>query len=285
MLQTVAIVAIFTVAGDRRAGAPAPIPIPVERALGVPVVVVGKVTSIEADTVEAIPYPGAPNKVAYRIAVVKIEAALAGAAGTTHLKVGFVPPAKPDLAAKRPLRPAPTLPDLREGEQMLLFLRKHHDGGFYTFSYSTPPVESTSAAFKAQVESVKQALMIVGDPITALRSAKAADRFDAATVLITKYRSLSDGASEVDSIPLATEENRLILAALAAGDWKLDPQGIKLNGFTTFYRLGLGDNNGWKTPAIKPGEDYMETTRQAFVAWLAGPGKYYRINKLLPKVR
>ena len=285
MIRRVAIVAMFAVVGPLKAGAPAPIPVPVERALGVPVVVVGKVTSIEPDTVESIPYPGAPNKVAYRIAVVKIEAALAGAAGMTHLKVGFIPPAKADPTVRLPLRPHPAQPELREGKEMLFFLRKHPEGGFYLFTYSTPPVESTSVEFKPQIEFVKKALAVVEDPIAALRSKKATDRFDAATVLITKYRSLPDGASDVESLPLAAEENRLILTAFAAGDWHFDPQGIRLNGITALYRLGLDEKDGWKAPAAKPGEDYTETTRYAFVAWLAGPGKDYRIKKIVPKLR
>ena len=39
---------------------------------------IGKVTSIEKDVVEAAPFLNAPNKVAYKIAVVKVETALAG---------------------------------------------------------------------------------------------------------------------------------------------------------------------------------------------------------------
>src|SRR6187397_382249 len=61
-----------------------------QRAVTAEVVVVGKVTAIEKDAVEAAPFPGAPNKVAYKVAVVKIENGLAGAANITHVKIGFI---------------------------------------------------------------------------------------------------------------------------------------------------------------------------------------------------
>ena len=68
---------------------------PAQSAASAEVVVVGKVTAIEKESVEAQPFPNAPNKVSYKVAVVKIETNLAGAANTTHVKIGFVPPAPP----------------------------------------------------------------------------------------------------------------------------------------------------------------------------------------------
>src|SRR4051812_32739446 len=113
--------AIVVIAVPASADRMAPIARPVERALRTPVVVVGKVTAIEKDPIDAPPYPGATNKVAYKIAVVKVETNLAGAANTTHLKVGFVP-------AGAGGRRGPENPDLKEGEEWLFFLTKHHGG-------------------------------------------------------------------------------------------------------------------------------------------------------------
>ena len=42
------------------------------------VVIVGKVTTIEKDAVDALPHKDATEKVAYKIAIVKIDAALVG---------------------------------------------------------------------------------------------------------------------------------------------------------------------------------------------------------------
>src|SRR5262249_57752231 len=69
----------------------APPPIPLRVADG-DVVIVGKVTDIEDKTVKAPRYPGDKEMGEYQIAVVKINEALIGAKGVTHLKVAFLPP-------------------------------------------------------------------------------------------------------------------------------------------------------------------------------------------------
>src|SRR5262245_26389924 len=137
MLRVVLIafaVTVFTL--PARADRAAPIAHPVERALRVPVVVVGKVTAIEKDTIDAPLYPGSTNKVTHRIAVVKIETNLIGADGTTHLKVGFVTAGTPGI---RPGR-GPDNPELKEGQEWLFFLTKSPAGGFHIIPYMTPPV-------------------------------------------------------------------------------------------------------------------------------------------------
>jgi hypothetical protein len=280
----VAIVALAAVVAPVQAGAPARVPTVVERAFYARVVIVGKVTTIEKETVDAIPYPGTKDKVAYKVAVVKVETNLAGAAGVTHIKLGFIPPVKPDPKAKRPVRPD-WRPEIKEGQEMLFFLTKHPEAGFYEFSYFTQPVDSKVANYKAAVESVTKALAIVADPMKALKAEKAEDRLNAAVVLIARYRNGPIGLAEdeVEQVPLAADENKLILKALAESDWKYDPQGVGLGGFYGLYFLGIDETVGWKVPVAKPGEEFAETTRKAFAAWLDGPGKDYRIKKVVLK--
>src|SRR5262245_6716279 len=76
-------------------GLMAPPPPISQRVAQAPVVVVGKVTAIEDKTVSATPYPGVKEKSEYHVAVVKIEDALVGAKGLTHIKVGFLVPKPP----------------------------------------------------------------------------------------------------------------------------------------------------------------------------------------------
>src|SRR5262245_37577378 len=113
-----ALLGVVALASSARADRIAPIAQPVERALRVPVVVVGKVAAVEKEPVEATLYPGATQKVAHKIAVVKVETNLLGAANTTHLKVGFVPSG---TAGIRPGR-GPDNPELKEGQEWLFFL-------------------------------------------------------------------------------------------------------------------------------------------------------------------
>src|SRR4051812_14947510 len=72
--------------------APAPI---AQRVATSDLVVVGKVTSIEEKAVKAARFPGAGDTAEYRIALVKVEDAILGARGITHIRVGFLPPPPP----------------------------------------------------------------------------------------------------------------------------------------------------------------------------------------------
>src|SRR5262249_55070534 len=66
-------------------------PAPVARRVALAdVVVVGKVVGIEEKTVAAPRFPGDPNTVDYKIAVVKVEDSALNPKGVTHVRVGFL---------------------------------------------------------------------------------------------------------------------------------------------------------------------------------------------------
>ena len=124
-----------------------------QRAMSAEAVVVGKVTSIEKEPVEAAPFPNAPNKVAYRVAVVKVETALAGVKNVTHIKVGFIPPPPPAPAPNdgglQPrigggIRRPGLTPELKEGQEFVFFLAKHPNANFYIMPMMSPPVAPTA---------------------------------------------------------------------------------------------------------------------------------------------
>ncbi len=273
-------IALLAVAATARADRIGPITSPVERALRAPVVVVGKVTSVEKDTIDAPLYTGSTQKVAHKIAVVKIESGLTGAENLTHIKIGFVPTNAPGI---RPGR-GPENPELKEGQEWLFFLTKNADGGFHAIPYMLPPVESKAADYKAQFASVKKVLAAIADHAKALKAEKAEDRFEAAIVILYKLRTVPEGSiGPMENVPLTAEESRPILKALTEGAWKTEPAGRTLNGFSAFSMLGLGVADGWKPPAAVAGKDFLEQTREAYATWLDGPGKDYRIKKLVPK--
>lgn len=266
---------------------------PAQRALTADAVVVGKVTAIEKETVEATPFPGAPNKLQYKIAVVQVETALAGANNITHIKVGFIPlpaAAAPQPApglVRPPIRRGNLLPELKEGQEFVFFLSKHHDANFYVMPNMSPPLEAKAEETKKELESLKKVLAIVGDPAKALKADKADDRAFAATVMATKYRSYPEAGGEIDQTPIAAEESKLILKGLAEADWtKLDRAP---NSMQAFYSLGLTDKDGWVAPKpvpVQPGQppvNYNQVTKDAFAKWLEGPGKDYRIKRIVPK--
>ncbi|HEY3788933.1 MAG TPA: hypothetical protein VGL71_08765 [Urbifossiella sp.] len=269
---------------------------PTQRALSAQVVVVGKVTAIEKETVEAAPFHNAPNKLHYKVAVVRVETRLAGANDLTHIKIGFIPP--PPQAAPPPIQPGVIrpaikrrpnlLPELKEGQEMIFFLSKHPDAGFFVMSNMSPPLDMKAEGTKKEIESIKKVLAVAADPMKGLQSEKADDRAFAATVLASKYRAYPDTGGEVEQVPISAEENKLILKGLAEADWtKVDrsmPSPVQ-----AFYSLGLTDKDDWVPPKAvpaKPGQapvNYNALVKEAFVKWQDGPGKVYQIKRIVPK--
>src|SRR5262249_57636836 len=101
-----------------RADMAAPPP-PAQCAAMAQTVVIGKVVSIEDKTVAAKRYPSDTDKGEYKIAVVKIDDAVLGAKGLTHVRVGFIPAAiNPNVKIRRPL---PV--QLNKDDEVILFLQ------------------------------------------------------------------------------------------------------------------------------------------------------------------
>ena len=109
------------------------------------VVVLGKVTEIEKDAVEATPYAGAPKeqKLSYKIVVLKIDAALIGGQGLTQIRVGFSADApvggieEQDGLIRRGGRRGYSgggAVALTAGQEGCFFLTPHHDGDFYVMA-------------------------------------------------------------------------------------------------------------------------------------------------------
>ncbi len=271
-------------------------PQPGQMAITSPVVLTGKVTAIEKDTVDAtLPYAGAKDKQTYRVAVVKIDAAMAGADNLTHIKIGFVPPAKPDPnlnppggGIRPPLgRPRFQAPELKVGQEALFFLAKHPTADFYVIAGMNVPVDVTTAEGKKTLEEVKKVTAVLADPMKGLTSDKADARAEAAAVMVTKYRSYPTFGGETEQVAIGADESKLILKALTEGEWKPGRFGAP-NAFNAFGQLGLTAKDGWIQPVIaavpgQPAPDYAGVMKDAFTKWLAGPGKDYRIKKVVPK--
>jgi hypothetical protein len=270
-----------------------------QRAINADVVVVGKVTALEKDLVQAAPSPGAKDTVGYKLAIVKIDSALAGANKLTEIKVGFIPPPKPDPNVNPPVRPIRPIgrvqtPELKEGQELILFLAKHASGDFYVIPGMTPPVDVTTEQGKKDLENVKKVTAILADPSKSIKSDKPEERSEAATVLILKYRSFPAFGGETEQVAIPIEESKQILKALTDGEWSnlvRTPTSTNLNPVLAFHALGLTDKDGWIAPLIAPAPpgsppvDFNAIQKDAFLNWLDGPGKNYQIKKIVPKVQ
>jgi hypothetical protein len=251
---------------------------PVEKVALAEIVLTGAVTAIEKDTVIAPDAQG--NKVAHKLAVIKVEKGLLGADKLTHVKVAFVPDSDPKVFVRPPGRGGYQPVNLAVGHAGVFFLAKSPDGDFYTINPALAPLDSKAANYKAQADLATKAASVLTDPAKALKAEKAEDRFFAANVLVTKYRSWP-GTKETEIVLVPQEESRAVLMALGTGNWKPDPND--LNPMHGFRQLDLTEKDGWKYPTVKPGEDFVAKTKEAYLQWLDGPGKDYRIKKLVPK--
>jgi hypothetical protein len=271
---------------------------PAQRAIGAQTIVVGKVASIGNDEVESTsPYVGATDKVKYKVATVKVTEVLSGDNKLTEVKVGFIPPPKPDPNAKPPvirpgIRPGFQAPQLKEGDQVILYLAKHPTGDFYVMPGMAPPVDISNEQGKKDLESVKKVTTILADPMKGLKSDKADVRGETATLMVMKYRAFPPLGGEVEQVAIDADESKLILKALTEAEWTNNIRPGMLPGpnpVQAFYSLGLNEKDGWIAPVIAPQPpgappiDFAAVQKDAFVKWLAGAGKNYVIKKNVPK--
>lgn len=242
---------------------------PLDRVMTAPVVVVGKVASIEEEAVEAEPYPKAPQKVAYKVAIVKIDDALAGAKGLTHIKIGFVaptaPPVDPNLGGIRRVRQPAAELALAADQTGCFFLTKHPSADFYTFDYQSRPLNDPP---KEQIAAFKLALAAVADPAKALKAEKAADRYVAAAAIVRKSKF---------AVTLPAAETKLLFAAILEADWAAAgdlPQPAELVSMSGVMRPG-----GFMLPPFDGKGDYNTFVKAAFQKWVDGPGATFALGK------
>jgi len=245
---------------------------PLMRAAVSDIVVIGTVTDIDKDSIEAKAHPGATEKTKFTIATVKIETNIRGAKNLTHLKVGFCPGASGTGRQDK-------FPLLKQGEEVCVFLTKHPDANFYVYPLLAPPIPVTENS-KAMLERLKRGAATFGDPAKALKSDKAGDRTEAACFLLMQYRNPHPGR-EVTTAKVPLVESQAILKALAEADWtkadgELDPGLI-------FVNLGITGHAKFVKIQPKPGEDLKVLWRAEFQRWLPVDGKEFQIEKFVPK--
>lgn len=235
-------------------------------------VVVGKVTNIEDKTVSAPPFPGAPQKVEYQIAVIKIEDPILGAKGLTHLRVGFVPP-QPGVVRPGGYRP----PTLAKDQEACLFLAQHPEGTFYTMPAYFSVIDTKAPTFEKDVAEAKKAARLLADPTAGLESKEAHDRFLTAAMLVARYRQRKPSAAPPAQEPIDAEESKRILLALADADWTPPnkPGPAQLTPQTVFSQLGLTAKDGWTPP-----KDFKQFPDEA-KKWLKENADKYRIRRFV----
>jgi hypothetical protein len=202
----------------------------------------------------------------------------------THVKVGFLPPppADPAVPPGRGGRGGFQPVNLNVEQSGVFFLTRHPGGEFYTITPMMAPLNARIDNYKSQADLVEKAAAALTDPMKALGAEKAADRFLAAAVLLSRYRGFPEDGRETELQKVPADESKLILKSIADADWKQAGENAP-GAMQLFFQLGLNPESGFTPPHAQPGADYTSVVKDAFVKWLAGPGTDYRIEKIVPK--
>lgn len=266
--------------------APSPIP---QRVATADLVVVGKVVSIEGKAIKAPRFPGDKDKGEYQIAIVKIEDAIYGGKGLTHVRVGFIPPAAPLAQGVQvdggggvrlilPIQSGrASVVVLQKDQEVCLFLKNHFDAEFFTAPmYFDAIYKANNPNFAKEVAEAKRCGKLLDDPMAGLKSEKPQDRFVTAVMLLARYRMPRPYMVTKKTEPIDAAQSKLILEALAGADWTQQPGRFDQMGPQQIFSwLGLTPKDGWNQP-----KDFRQVT-DAAKKWLAANKDTYRIQKLV----
>jgi len=273
---TIGLMIVSSAAGGFGIGPPKPSTV----AMTADFVVVGKITEMESDPVEAVPdgyRPPAPKgaadkpripKATYKIVVLKIDDPLIGAKGLTQLRVG-VPEAVPGPRGGRP----PILPAV--GQEGCFFLTRHSAGEFYLHSsgFGVAPLLKNNPNYDKELADIKTVAKAIDDPVGALKAKAVEDRFIAALTILTRNARVipkhdAGGRAVTEDIP--AEENQLILDLLLELPWapKGGPPGnlsyAAPSRSVLWPHIGA-DKYGFQAPAVrkaKPGQPLPDVAKQ-----------------------
>ena len=269
-----------------------------QRVLSADVIVFGKVTAIDEKMTKTERWAGDKQMGDYRIATIKISESLSGIKGLTHIKVGMQPPVavrptgpgftgpgggpiRPGGPIRRPpFRRPPLGPQditLTKGQEVCLFLRPHHKENFYVATSAYAALDKKAPTFARDLAEVHKFVKVLADPMSGLKAKSAGDRFQAAALLLEHYRTAKPGAKEQ---PISAEESKLILLAIADGDWNARPifrPGMPrpMTAQTCFYRLGLQPKDGWVQP--RNFQEFPDAAKK----WLKDNAGTYRIQRFV----
>jgi hypothetical protein len=251
-----------------------------ERVVQAKSIVVVKVLRIEKDTVTI--KPAVNFREDYKVAVVKVESSLKGDKERSEMRVGFAAPA-PKQKLPPGLDNLPEPPKLEKDQEALLLLTPLQDSDLAVISFRRDLVDKTSKSFEKDLKLVEQCLKLLDKPEEGLKAADAADRFLTARLLIDKYRPNSGFAFALPKknkeVPIDAEESKLILKALAEGDWKSKTTAAgganELSAYDLFLMLQVSKDDGFTMP-----KDPAKAA-EAAKAWVKEHVGKYRIKRIV----
>ncbi len=262
-----------------------------QKVMAADAVIIGKVQSIEADTVNIEQFPMQP-KVPHTVANIKIETTLLGNKNITNLKVVMPKPQEApngpdDLPVRGGGRPARPLPGgfqqlkLEEGQEGVFFLAKHPtEKGFFTITMGHNPLFNKDPNYEKELAKVKASTVAFSNPIKALQNDKIEERVISAVAIATKYRAYpqNNQTGVFVETPIDSKEAELMMKILLEADW------AKTDAAKLADVLGLIPGQ-YGIPEVYPADDEdMNTARmKSFKAWHAKFGSKFELMKIAAK--
>jgi len=245
-------------------------------------VLVGRVDGLEDTDVEAAAFPGSPQKMKYRVAIVLVNDPIMGVKkDQKKVRIGFIPP--PEVQPGGPIRPGIgrfRTPELKPGQEGLFLVAKHFEKDFFVLQGPFDLVaKADNASFAKEVEQAKKSAKLIEDPMPGLKAKSEEERLFTAALLIARYRNQRPGFAKTE--PISAQESKLILAALAEADWTKGRNFQQPNPYALFSQLGLTDKDGWKQPQFVQGQNFMQVMSDVGKAWIRDHGANYRIQRFV----
>jgi hypothetical protein len=243
-------------------------------------VVIGKVTGLEPDSVDGSPLLKIPGvgKIPYQIAVISVQTQLPGMKTAGQIRVGYVVLASASKESQVKYRRLARI-KLAEGQEGCFFLTKHPGEPFYVVQAAYDFLDKSKAkGYDKKLAEIKHCAELLQNPDAGLQTKEPADRLLTAAMLIFRYRTARYVyTGKPTTAPIETTQSRRILAALAEADWKEEEAPLELSPFSLFMRLHLTSEDGWNPPSSVRGQI------AAAKKWLFENGSTYRIQKYMPE--
>ena len=242
-------------------------------------VLVGKVTALEPDLVNASPLLKIPGvgKIPYQVAVISVQSPILGGNAPRQVRVGYVVLPSTTKESQIKYRRL-TRVKLAEGQEGCFFLTKHPEEPFYVAQAAYEFLEqSKTKEYDKKLAEIKHDAELLRDPDAGLQSKSSADRLRTAAMLIFRYRTARVAyTGQPTTAPIDASQSQRILAALTEAEWKEEEAPLELSPFSLFMRLDLTPEDGWTPPGTVIGQ--IATAKK----WLAENGNKYRIQKYVP---
>ena len=268
-------------------------------------VFVGRVVAFEPMDVEATPDPKGA-KATYRVAVVQVTESIFGLKkDTQQVRVAFlvqgnnvpngagggiqIQPIGANQPAIQPLPPGGGFKgrrpfpgnfqmQLQMGQDGLFTVNKHHKEAFFLAPTSQNFVNrQDNAGFDGQVKTAKQLCKVMANPVASLKAEDKQDRYTAAAILVNKYRTNPTG-QPMKTEQIDAEESKLILKALAEGDWAPNRFGGAVPApYELFNQLGITVKDGYNPVNLRTAQEVY----QAMQKFLDENNGKYRVTKLV----